>query len=226
MLKTNKTNNMKKSAIFLALTAMTLVMISCKKDKDPAETTKEPVYSQFKAGTYWVYQLFTVDSAGNATATNVFDSCYVIKDTIINNLKYVKSFRGSNANLPVPAYAYTRDSLNYLLALNGFILFSSKDFETTFYDHYAITPDNDTLYHVVKKMTDKDMSVTLPAGTFVTSNCRETYTMYLTNPNAPNPRYKHCRYTGNIGIVCETLPISTSGTTTTERRLARYHIVL
>jgi hypothetical protein len=225
MTKTNKPKTMRKSSIVVALTALALVMYSCKKDKDSTEITKEPVYSQFKAGTYWVYRLFTVDSAGNATATDIYDSCYVMKDTVINNFTYVKSYRGT-ANLPFPKYDYSRDSLNYVVALNGSILFSTNDFETAFVDHYSITPDNDTLYRVVKKMTDKDLSVTMPAGAFVTSNCRETYTMYLTNPHAPNPRYKHNKYSGNIGIVCETLPFFTSSTTTTERRLARYHIVL
>jgi hypothetical protein len=55
-------------------------------------------------------------------------------------------------------------------------------------------------------MTDKDLPVTTPVVTFIISNCRVTYTMYVTVPDAPNPRYKHNRYAANISIVSETLP--------------------
>jgi hypothetical protein len=215
---------MKKHRIFMLFAAMALLSYSCKKDKDPGETTPEPVYSQFKAGTYWVYRHFAIDSAGNATATDDYDSCYVMKDTVINNLTYVKSYRGT-AYRPIPMYDYSRDSLNYVVAPNGFILFSSKDFETVFYDKYTIINDTDTLYHAVKKMTDKDLPFTTPAGTFITSDCMETYTIFFTDTGG-SPRYAHHRYAANIGIVCETLPFPASVPGYIERRLARYHIVL
>lgn len=215
---------MKRPAGYLVFIALAISVYSCKKDKETEATY--PNYSQFKAGSYWVYQRFNIDSSGNEEATNLYDSCYVVKDTIINNQTYVKTCR-TLPYLPMAArYTYTRDSLHYVLSSNGFLLFSSRDYETPLADQYSITSSNDTVFHVVKKMTDKDLLVVTPAGTFKTSDALETYTLYPLLNDVLSPRYKHNRYAENIGIVVETIPFYTSDPNTVERRLVRYHVVL
>src|SRR5688572_1824471 len=79
----------------LLLFVMAAFAISCDDDEDDNCTPNPPNivysdYSQLKVGNYWIYQRFNFDFAGNETATMTFDSCYVEKDTVINNVAYVK----------------------------------------------------------------------------------------------------------------------------------------
>jgi hypothetical protein len=217
---------MKNVAIFLSVLVLSIMIYSCKKEKN-AESTTYPNYVRFNAGSYWIYRQFVVDSSGNATPTNYYDSCFVEKDTLINGQTFFKYYRPVPYNTPYESgYMYLRDSLHYIVGPNGFILFSSQDFQTIFDSHYYIIPDspNDTMCHVITKMEDKNVPVSTPAGTFITSDYRKTYTMYPKWAIAGNPRYIHTRYAVNIGIVTETFPFFTADPNYIERRLLRYHI--
>jgi hypothetical protein len=217
---------MKVLLIFVSFMTLGIIMYSCKHDKaaEPATPVVYPNFSKFKAGSYWVYQRFTVDSSGNATATNVYDSCYVEKDTIINNKSYVKMYHPNPYN-PYYNYLIIRDSLHYIVSVSGEILFSSQDFQTVFKTWYVVTPV-DTVCRITAKMTDKDLPVSVPAGTFTTSDYQQTFSMYPMYLFAGNPRYQNTRYAENTGIIIETLPFFVSIPTYTERRLLRYHINL
>ena len=75
---------------FLVISCVSLLICSCEKpDDDNDPITPAPLvydnYSQLKVGNYWIYQRFEVDSLGIGTPTSVYDSCYVEKDTLINN---------------------------------------------------------------------------------------------------------------------------------------------
>lgn len=221
---------MKRKALILTLLLMTIVVYSCKKeDKEepitPTPTTVYPNYSQLKVGNYWIYQQFELDSMGNETPKNIFDSCYVEKDTVINSHTYYKlisPYDGIGSGCK-----YIRDSLHYIVsAYNGQILFSSQDFTSTLYSGYSQigAPNSDTIWTLIAKMDDKNRSVTTPAGTFITSNMKEKISF---NPNFQSSyriRYRNNRYAENIGLVVETLPIWSAQLFTVERRLVRYHI--
>jgi hypothetical protein len=217
---------MKKNVIFLFVLAFSILLFSCKKDKDSAQPTY-PHYADFAAGSYWVYQQFIVDSLGNATATNNLDSCFVEKDTIIDGQTYYKYFRPVPYSYSQTGYGYMRDSLNYIVAPGGFIMFASQDFKTVFYSHYNVldNANHDTLYYAYTKMEDKDLAITVPAGTFVTSDYRTTYNMYPIWSMAGAKRSVHKRYAENMGVVTETLPFFASDPKYTERRLIRYHVI-
>ena len=78
-------------------------MNSCKKDTEPEPTslpitTTYPNFSRLKVGNYWIYQQFDIDQNGNATPKNIFDSCYVEKDTLINGKTYMKIIKPSPFN--------------------------------------------------------------------------------------------------------------------------------
>lgn len=209
------------SAIVLIILGLTSLS-SCKKDNDNNDVITYPDFSQLKVGNYWVYQQFRIDSSGNETVMNVFDSCFVEKDTLINGNVYFKMFRESI--IPNASYSFVRDSLHYIVDNNGKILFSSQDFNTVFEARYIETSNNDTVALVYKKMADKDLMFATPAGIYITSNCQETYDMYPNWNFAGDPRRINVRYAENVGVVSEILPFYSSNPNYTERRLVRFHL--
>ena len=216
-------NAMKKLIFPLSLIVMIMVITSCKKDKDEPiiETPSFPDYSQLKVGNYWIYQQFDIDASGIATAKDVFDSCYIEKDTMINGNKYFKMVK-PDPNLLI-AKLYLRDSLHYVINSAGQLLFSSEDFSSIFSSEYYIIP-GDTVCRITTRMDEQDVAVSTPAGIFITSDFKEIFDMFPGWEQAGNPRYKHARYAENIGVVMETLPFFASSPKYVERRLVRYHL--
>ncbi|MEI7661224.1 MAG: hypothetical protein WCK34_03455 [Bacteroidota bacterium] len=215
---------MKLLIIATSFMALILIIPSCKKDKNTGSSDSAyPNYALFKAGSYWVYQEFTVDSAGNSTSLNFYDSCYVMKDTVINNKTYACSYRqgpySSGGN-----YSIVRDSLHYLVTPAGKIVFSSQDFQTIFSSEYSTSYHNDTMCHIVTKMADPNFIVNTPAGTFATINSQAVYYMYPGYANGGKIRFVNKRYAENIGIVEETLLFWVYAPNRLERRLVRYHV--
>lgn len=199
------------------------IFSSCKKDKDPIiAPTEKADYGQLKEGNYWVYEVFDIDSVGNATPTGVYDSCFIYKDTIINGNTYFEMHRpGSGILNPV---SYIRDSLNYIINSSGRIIFSSSDFSTTFNTDYSFASPGDTIAKITSKMADKDMSVITPAGAFITSNFKLTYSIYPSWVMYYSTLYQNTRYAKDIGIVTETLPVFLGSIFFKERRLVRYQV--
>lgn len=224
---------MKHSLVACGLAIACTFTYACKKKKHDSEApvveeTPTPVtyqnYSQLKTGNYWIYQEFAIDPQGNASATNTFDSCYVQKDTVIRNNTYHKIYNSATSYLP---FVLLRDSLAYTINETGFIIFSSVDY--TSFEYIQIAYPNpavpaDTVSKTIYKTADRDLPITTPAGTFITSDLKETITMYPPYVNGFNPRYRHRRCAKNIGVIIETGIMYTSATNYTERRLVRYHL--
>lgn len=220
---------MKKQSFLLPAISIITMMSACKKNKETETATPAPApaatnypgYQPMKVGNYWIYQQFDVDTFGNATPRNVFDSCYVEKDTIINSQTYFKVVR------PTFFYSYNqgylRDSLHYIVDNLGRTLFSSQDFTTIFDSHYGFAA-SDTVFLCTRQMADSNMIVTTPAGTFTTLNFKTTYAMYPHWSVNGNPRFMHTRYAENVGIVAETIPFSVGDPNYIEVRLVSYHL--
>jgi len=216
---------MNQKILFLFTILLTGTICSCKKDTDPQPpATSYPDFSQLKVGNYWIYEQYDISSTSNATSRNIFDSCYVEKDTVILGKTYFKIVK------PVWYYptqkdiSYLKDSLHYIINSNGDILFSSQDFSNKLSSRYVISGGNDTISQVVKQMADKNTTFTVPAGTFTTSNAQETHFIYPNYASAGNPRYRNIRYAENLGIVSETVLFFVSSPDYVERRLVRYHL--
>lgn len=209
----------------LTSAAMLLLLCSCKDDNklNPVQIPPKEYadFSQLKAGNYWVYQVFKIDSSGNSSPTIVFDSCYVDRDSTIRGNKY---FHYHFENNYTQSYdTWLRDSLHYTINSNGAILFSSEDFTTVFDEQYQRN-GTDTLAHVTCKMADKDVSVNAPAGSFVTSDYRLTYDMYPAYRNGGAKRILHNRYAKGVGLVTATSAFYPTQTLYMEKRLLRYHL--
>jgi hypothetical protein len=207
---------------------------ACKKKKsaEPCETMPIPEpapviyqsYSKLKPGNYWIYQRFQVEQNSSATPLDQFDSVYVEKDTLIRNQTYFK-IHEFDFVFNREMISFLRDSLHYIIASNGGIVFSSEDFSTVFSTSYSIDL-NDTIFKITKKMNDKDLMTQTPAGSFLTSNMQSTYFAYpkYIQQDVNNPRYLNLRFAKNIGLVTKTELFFLVSPTIIERRLTRYHL--
>lgn len=206
-----------KKSILIAFAAV--LLFSCSKD-DENKPIVYPDYANLKVGNYWVYQHFFIDTTGADSALDVYDSCYVEKDTIINGNTYYKMVRPHRI-LQSDDINYYRDSLDYLVDRAGKIWFSAEDFTTVFDTYYSVNPI-DTTYTINYMMVDKDKQVTTPAGDFVTRTFQRRIDFNKKFVYWYSPRYSISRYSKDVGIVCETLEFFSTDPNYVERRLVRY----
>jgi hypothetical protein len=192
-----------KNILFMLVGGL-LLFASCSKDDSDTEQTKD--YVQLKTGNYWVYRLSNVDTLGVETITDSYDSVYVSGDTTINGNVFTKKYHTWSP------YSYTpdclRDSSNYLVSPNGRKMFSPVNFSDTLIKSYNVisytdttTLDDDTLFFYFYKMSDKGMSLTVPAGTFITMDFKGTYIPYGSYANTLKTIYCHNYYAKNIGLI-------------------------
>jgi hypothetical protein len=182
-----------KNALFMLLAALTL-LASCKKDDSDPEQTKD--YVQLKTGNYWIYRISYIDTLGVELLTNTYDSIYISGDTTINGNVYAKK----NHTVMTSPAEYLRDSSNYLVNSLGTKMFSPVNFSDTLTKGYAIMSYSDTLFSYFYKMTDKDLSVTVPAGTFTTMNWKGTL-IPTKAMSYTEPLYNNYYYSKNVGLV-------------------------
>jgi hypothetical protein len=216
--------NMKKTLWMLSGLLISSCIISCKKDDDDNGTTPVADYTPMAVGDYWIYEHYRVDSLGNATPLGTTDSTYIEKDTVINSSVYYKMI---SPGLPGENRVYLlRDSSHYLVSHTGEILFSSQNFTDTLNEYYIVLQVTapDTVARVIKKMADRNVDVTTPAGTFTTSNYQAKFLMYPNWSVMGNTRYVNARYAPGVGLVKESLSFFVSSPYTEEKRLLRYHL--
>lgn len=225
--------------IVLALMSVAFIgLVSCKKSTRVPEEEQAtepagnyPDYTNLKVGNYWIYERYNVDESGNAVSIHIIDSCYVEKDTIMNGHFYHKyvspdtEYPNNTPTVQSPNVAmYLRDSLSYVIASqSGLVRFSSEDFTTLFASSVSVY-GNDTIYKYSRKMGDKDLSITTPAGTFITSSMQDIYQMYPNySPCINKTRIQNTRYAKNVGMVSQDLQIYSGYCGHWERKLIRYH---
>jgi len=182
-------------------------------------------YSQLKVGNYWIYQEYDLDSTGTiATPTNVYDSCYIKRDTIIRgNVYHEYSF------FPFPNQIdneLLRDSADCIVNNYGEIEFSLSNFSTALSSSVRLDlpPSLDTIYTTSIWMTDKNFSTTVPAGTFSTINTQMRFHMYPPYDFNGTYRNRNRRYAKNVGPVAITKYFYIAFSTYKELRLVRYHV--
>nr|MBK9652361.1 hypothetical protein [Bacteroidota bacterium] len=89
---------MNQQKLMLCSILVSLMVISCKKDKTTetnpviTESTNYKFQLPLAIGNYWVYETVEVDSNGTAVPYGNLDSCYVSGDTLIGNKTYFKLY--------------------------------------------------------------------------------------------------------------------------------------
>jgi hypothetical protein len=185
-----------KWSFILTIAMLSILAFSCKKTSNETAPATTPDYYQLKAGNYWIYQAYTLDSNGVATAQNNFDSAHIEKDTVIRGNTYYKLWENELVLGKMQYPSYIRDSSGFLVNSSGGKMCSENDFTDTL----GIDTTQVTLFKGYVKMTGKDSIVTVPAGSFQSITYRMR--VVLTNPKMPFPiRYSYDVYGKNIGRI-------------------------
>ncbi|HYD22591.1 MAG TPA: hypothetical protein VEB40_14010 [Flavipsychrobacter sp.] len=209
-----------------ALVAVCLAIASCKKQQvQPADVPIPPSYPSYSAlnvGNYWVYERYFVNLLTDSSAAlGVYDSSYVEKDTLINEKNYFKCVTMPYTGF-FPTIKFLRDSLHYIVSSSGEIEFSSVDF-STFFDSDAFGPSLAAMDTVTRnvKMTVRDSTITVPAGSFVASAVTTTYD--YADPSKAD-LHLNAWYAKNIGRVKYIESLFYRNFEAQELRLLRYHV--
>jgi hypothetical protein len=211
---------MKNTSLLLVTIVAAVSLIGCCKENQKVKGY--PDFGMLKVGNYWIYQYFDIDSNGNASATNRYDSCFVEKDTNIAGNTYFKVHKPRFEGDPI-GFDYERDSLHYIVSTTEGIVFSSEDFTSTL-ETTCATNNLDTVSIVNGKMMNKGQVTNTPAGNFATSDFERTFTMYPPYNSAGTIRKAHCKRSEGVGVVLETLSFFADNPNYTERILVRYKV--
>jgi hypothetical protein len=202
-----------KQLLFVSVLAMLFFSCSKQETQTPASNSSGYAisnYSKLTVGNYWIYQIYNVDTLGNATPAGT-DSCYIKNDSIVNRNTYAVVY-----NYPLQTgISLLRDSADFLIDQHGNIRFAYGYFNTVLYS-------NDTIsytYSISYNVPSSQATVVVPLGTFACYDYKGTYT-YITTGKV---RYAHNYYAFNIGLV-ELVTFYLDSPGTLQYRLARSHV--
>ena len=218
---------MKKGLIFV-VAAATLTLLSCNRNDDNTPSPPGPWgagYIPVYPGNYWIYEHYRIDTLGNETLQNDYDSIVVTGKATVNGNSFIV-FEGTWNSGPnaLDTVLMLRDSSGYYVDPDGRIHFSYVNFSDTLNSIVSINKHTgDTLYELSYKMDKEPAWVTVPAGTFETLNCVGTVYTHIPNPGVPSLRYMDEMYAQGTGVVLRTYYYLGSPVRF-ERRLARYYV--
>lgn len=218
-----------KRVLLLITLASAIVFASCSK-KDNGSDNIEIVdpdygYIPFYPGNYWVYEQFSIDTLGNETLLNEYDSVVITGTATVNSKSYIV-FEGTFLSGPneVDTILLLRDSSGYYVDPSGNIHMANNNFTDTL-SFYTFTNNNtgDTLYQSWYTLEKEPSEISVGAGVFPTINFRGSILTFNPNPGVDDIRYKNRLYSHNVGLVLDTY-FFLGSPKRFERRLARYHV--
>ncbi len=197
-----------KTKIIASIAALTL-LFACGKDNiiDIPIVVQYANYSALDTNKYWLYEHFSLDTAGKFVSLNKFDSVYVEKDTSIRGNRYFKLIDKDYNNNGIAISRYLRDSLEFTVNSNGEILLSTIDKGIT-YNSYIALQGTDTFATVNEKMAFENKIDSVPLGKYTTINYLITYTMGSKFKQGGAIRYINHKYAERVGLVYKTLPFN------------------
>ena len=211
--------------LFFFFISVSALILSCKKDKEieniPPQTLtqsygKVTEWYPLSVGSYWVYYDYIIDTNQNEQYFRT-DTVKIIGDTNINSRTFTwikEQYFGG------PSYynRFVADSLDYIIAENGEVLFSNTNFTDTI--RTLFYPGLETIYY---KMSDRGTIASVAAGVFPTID-RDEITVY-DHPFTfgGNPRIVQRNFAKGIGIVKDR-NFFDGNPNYMERRLVQYHI--
>lgn len=201
--------------VILIMAVATMMMVSC--NKNDSENELKPVqtsdYMQLKIGNYWVYEKYTIDSAGNENPVwGDPDSSIITGDTMINNIRYFKKFSVNHEHM-----SYLRDSSGYLINLEGEVLFSESDFSNII----RIDTIGPGLAIIEYMMHDEDSSLNVPVGTYPVIEMRGK--VISLDPQYPHGiNYTHYYYADGMGMIKSSVYFYSAPNLRMEQRLISF----
>ncbi|TVR79382.1 MAG: hypothetical protein EA412_06635 [Chitinophagaceae bacterium] len=202
-----------------------IFLSACKKEdkpvnEDPADTHHFEIVTS--PGSYWVYDVYNIDSLGNETIKPKQDTVYLIGDTLINGYSYA-IYEGGYFGMK--RTQVLRDSTGYLVSENGTIMMSY----TNSSDTLDLFEDQLNSYISFIIMDETDHSIDVPAGSFDVKRSLNTYFRPDgTDFTACNPTHTfNTYYASGIGEVLSQTSFYnniTSNCSYLERRLAYFYL--
>ncbi|MFN8206185.1 MAG: hypothetical protein U0T82_02070 [Bacteroidales bacterium] len=212
--------------LFAAFMAV-LLLLSCKEEIDPgfSENDAQLVaeYLPMQIGNYWIYQHYSIDSAGQATPLNRIDSIVISRDSSINGHTYFvfEKETGYPGN-PREIESILRDSAGTIVDQHGKIRFAVNNFSDTIY-RFTHLFEGDTIYILSAVMERLTAPISVPAGTFEALNLRSTVRVPYAVPGVKYPRYFDNCYSRKIGKIVSGY-FYLNSPVRYEKRLIRYRV--
>lgn len=210
----------------IAMMVLSILLFGACKKKHPEntwpdfkfkQTSESQTYFPKTKGSYWIYEHVTIDSLGNESISNRYDSTYVVGDTVIQHKIYTR-FAGNT----LWGNYYVRDSGQYVVTHEGNIIYSNVDGPDTLTEY--VVPQQTPFHQFFFTMRPTKDQVTTKAGTFTTRVFSGDHFLVMQKRKSIT---KQNHYAKNVGLVLETyfysLPVIFSNKYT-ERRLVRYFI--
>ena len=153
---------------FILFTIILLIFLSaCKKDDvDPLiNQLNGTSFTQLNIGNYWVYQNYSYsDSFDSEIVSPFLDTISIVRDTMVRGKIYF-IFEQTNHlfNRGNQIHQIVRDSSDYLIDLNGEILFSSTNFTDTFKQEIVYHKGSDSTARRLTKMFESEI-IRVPYG--------------------------------------------------------------
>lgn len=171
----------------IALFFLVLLMASCDKSNPinhPAQPSTAAAHDYYKInpGSYWVYQIYSIDTLNNATLISGLDSDYICCDTLINSNTY-HIMKGNWFN--ILQTKYYQDSSGWLVDNKG-NKYCNFNASTSL---MPASTDISNLFTSSSAMTSGTSVITVPAGTYT---CVDARTTVLGIP--PCTSFQHVRY--------------------------------
>lgn len=213
----------------LILTVLISINFSCSKNDDnsgnTALTNLDAGYIPFYPGNYWVYEHYKIDTLGNETLLNHYDSIAITDTEIMNGIQYLV-FEGTWMSNPflMDSLNMLRDSAGYYVNPSGIIHFTDQNFTDTLYSYTGVNNNTgEIIYESWYKMKSQPQTVNVPAGEFEALNYQGTIFTPNPNPGINEYRFKDRLFAKNAGMVLDTY-FYLGSSDKMERRLKRYFI--
>ncbi|MBZ0327536.1 MAG: hypothetical protein K8F54_08040 [Altibacter sp.] len=202
--------------------ALTLLLTSCSKSDEPGnlQEQQEANFYALKVGNSWSYSYFTIDHNGDLQNIGVEEDVEIVAETVIDNETYFTVQTTTVGSCTVcddegVTVKKVKDSLGYLVTLEGDILFSNDNTNS-----YLI---HENPWGDVYGVLSADLvEVVVEAGVF-TAVRNEVYAI---DPNTGDPFIgkDDNLYADGIGLVKRNYHGVSSGQLILERHLIAYQI--
>lgn len=180
-----------------------LALAACEKDKEEEHNlNNEPEkinYYPLKAGSFWVYNTYKIDSVGNEELISENDTVEVIGDSVINGNVYKKILRKEFSILDSKEVFLERDSMDYVVNEKGDILFSQihKD---SILNVKNYPDDNNVNISFIYKIENWNEPVYLYGNTYLNVLNKKLIVRYF-EEKLTTERYLNKFYAPDVGVI-------------------------